>query len=67
MRCNQDKQVYAIKTIPLNAAKVALLNEDSEISLNEVEIMKELNHPNIVHMFGSFIDFDFGSKHAKDL
>jgi serine/threonine protein kinase len=30
--------------------------------LNEVEIMKDLDHPNIIHMFGSFIDVDFGKK-----
>ena len=28
--------------------------------LNEVEIMKNLDHPNVIKLFGSFVDNDFG-------
>jgi hypothetical protein len=52
----------AVKTIPLQAKKVKLLSENEDISLTEVEIMRELSqHPNIITMLGSFIDIDFGS------
>jgi serine/threonine protein kinase len=40
VRCNKDKKIYAVKTIPLQAKKAILLTNDK--SLNEVEIMKNL-------------------------
>ena len=52
-----DNKIYAIKTIPLQAYKVQLIKD--EISNDEAEIMKNLDHPNIIHMFGQFSDFDF--------
>ena len=66
MRCLNDGQVYAIKTIPLQAAKVKLLSGSDQIRENEVEIMKDLHHLNIIHMFGSFVDVDFSSNGSKE-
>lgn len=39
------------------------MSENEDISLTEVEIMRELSqHPNIITMLGSFIDIDFNSQ-----
>ena len=65
VRCLTDKQIYAIKTIPMQSKKAKLL-KDSEESQNEVEIMKDLQRKNIIHMFGSFVDVDFASINGKD-
>ena len=63
VRALDDNQIYAIKTIPLQKKDIKLLNEGQEqLSLNEVEIMRDLEHPNIIRMHGSFIDIDFADK-----
>jgi serine/threonine protein kinase len=37
-----------------------------ESAQNEVEIMKDLYHKNIIRMFGSFVDIDFGRKDSRE-
>ena len=64
VQCVLTGAYYALKSIPLQAKKIKLL-ENGQISLNEVEIMKTLDHPNVIRMFGSFIDLDFGRREKK--
>ena len=59
VKCLESGVIYALKTIPLQEKKLKLL-ENGQIMLNEVEIMKNLDHPNVIRMFGSFVDNDFG-------
>jgi len=50
-----DGQIYAIKTIPLGDTKTS-----ESTRMHEVEIIKELNHPNIIEYRGYFTGLDFG-------
>jgi calcium-dependent protein kinase len=46
-------KTYALKTIQLNRLSAAM----RESLLNEVKIMKQLDHPNIIKIFETYIDF----------
>ena len=59
VRCLRDGKVYAIKSIPLQKKKFTYkVNEHG--NLQEVEIMTDLEHPNIIRMIASFTGLDFG-------
>ena len=49
-----DGKIYAIKSINLGGKKL-------DERMSEVEILKELKHPNIIEYSGFFVGFDFGS------
>jgi serine/threonine protein kinase len=60
VKSHKDGLIYAIKTIALHADKVK--TADGSVTLPESEILNSLpQHPNIIQMYGSFLDFDFGS------
>ena len=54
-----DSNIYAIKSIPLSDKKI---DENKQKSMQEVEILKELKHPNIIQYRGYFTGLDFGFK-----
>jgi serine/threonine protein kinase len=60
-----DGAIYAIKSIPLNRNNVNIQDGDSTKQMQEVEIMRGLNHPNIIEYRGYFTDVDFGSTKEK--
>ena len=63
VRCRRDNQVYAIKSIPLQKKKFTYkVNQHG--NLQEVEIMSDMEHPNIIRMIASFTGMDFGHKQA---
>jgi serine/threonine protein kinase len=49
-----DGKIYAIKSINLGGKKL-------DERMSEVEILKDLKHPNIIEYSGFFVGFDFGS------
>jgi serine/threonine protein kinase len=49
-----NNKIYAIKSINLCGKKV-------DDKMSEVEILKDLKHPNIIEYCGYFVGFDFGS------
>lgn len=54
-----DNRIYAIKSIPLGQNHI----EESRLKqMQEVEILKELKHPNIIEYFGYFLGPDFGNR-----
>jgi len=59
-----NQQIYAIKSIPMNR-KGYSYNESNQMA--EVEIMKGLQHPNIIEYRGYFKDFDFCSNNKDPI
>ena len=59
VRCRRDGQVYAIKSIPLQKKKFTY-KDNQQGNLQEVEIMTDLKHHNIIRMIASFTGLDFG-------
>ena len=54
-----DNRIYAIKSIPLGQNKI----EESRLKqMQEVEMLKELKHPNIIEYFCYFLGPDFGNR-----
>jgi len=59
VRCRRDDNIYAIKSIPLQKKKFTYkVNQHG--NHQEVEIMSDLEHPNIIRMIASFTGMDFG-------
>lgn len=54
-----DGKIYAIKSIPMGEKKM------EQKQMQEVDILKELKHPNIIEYCGFFIGLDFGKKHES--
>jgi calcium-dependent protein kinase len=48
-----DSEVYGVKIINLSEYKF-------EFVKNEIEILKELNHPNIVKLYEAYVNFEVG-------
>ena len=57
-KCLRDGKVYAIKSIPLQKKKFTY-KVSEQGNLQEVEIMTDLEHPNIIRMIASFTGLDF--------
>lgn len=53
-----DSKIYAVKSIHLSEKQVY---DAQKSEMQEVEILKELKHPNIVEYCGSFTGVDFGN------
>jgi serine/threonine protein kinase len=58
----RDGKVYAIKSIPLNQKNLKYKVSAITGQLQEVEIMRQLQHPGIIRMLGSFADANFTSQ-----
>lgn len=58
-----DSKIYAIKSISLGDKRIdgAKLKQ-----MQEVEILKELKHPNIIEYCGYFMGLDFGNSNILD-
>ena len=52
VRCRRDGQVYAIKSIPLQK-KTFTYKVNEQGNLQEVAIMADMEHPNIIRMIAS--------------
>ncbi len=55
-----DGSMCAVKSIPLNTDRSSFREGDQARQMQEVEIMRGLNHPFIIEYRGYFTDLDFG-------
>ena len=54
-----DSKIYAIKSISMGEKKM------EQKQMQEVDILKELKHPNIIEYCGYFTGLDFGKKNES--